>query len=51
VYSKPEDFFADKEIDLVVIATGHDSHESLAIAALEAGKHGMYPMNCAWEER
>lgn len=26
-------------IDLVVIATPHDSHESLSISALEAGKH------------
>lgn len=31
---------ADKKIDLVVVATGHDSHADLAIAALNAGKHG-----------
>lgn len=40
VYSSPDDFFADKEMELVVVATGHDSHKELAIRALRAGKHG-----------
>jgi predicted dehydrogenase len=40
VYHTVGEFFGDKDIDLVVVATGHDSHAYLAIAALEAGKHG-----------
>jgi scyllo-inositol 2-dehydrogenase (NADP+) len=35
----PEQLFADPNIDLVVLATPHDTHARLAIAALEAGKH------------
>ena len=30
---------ADSEVDAVAIATRHDSHASLAVSALEAGKH------------
>lgn len=30
---------ADPEIDTVIVATRHDSHASLALAALRAGKH------------
>jgi scyllo-inositol 2-dehydrogenase (NADP+) len=30
---------ADPEVDLIVIATPHDSHAELAVRALEAGKH------------
>ena len=29
----------DPQVDLVLIATGHDSHASLALQALKAGKH------------
>lgn len=39
-YQTTEDFMADKEIELVVVATGHDSHADLTVAALDAGKHG-----------
>lgn len=34
----PADIFADPEIDLVFIASRHDSHAALTQAALEAGK-------------
>lgn len=34
-----EDILNDKDIDLVLIATRHDSHAELALKALEAGKH------------
>ncbi len=40
LYLTPDEFFADSEIDLVVVATGHDSHADLAIRALKAKKHG-----------
>jgi predicted dehydrogenase len=39
-YRTPEEFMADKEIELVVVATSIPSHADLAVAALEAGKHG-----------
>ena len=35
----PNRVFSDPGVDLVSIATAHDSHAELAIAALEAGKH------------
>ena len=35
----PERIFADAEVDIVSIATAHDSHKDLAIATLGAGKH------------
>ena len=34
-----EDVLNDKDIDLVMIATRHDSHASLVLQALKAGKH------------
>lgn len=39
IYATYDDLVADKELDLIVIATPHDVHEPMAIAALEAGKH------------
>ena len=37
--NNPAWVFSDPEVDLVSIATAHDSHAELAIAALQAGKH------------
>lgn len=34
-----EDILKDQDIDLVLIATRHDSHAELTLKALEAGKH------------
>ncbi|MBC7287227.1 MAG: Gfo/Idh/MocA family oxidoreductase [Armatimonadetes bacterium] len=39
VYGTYEEMLEDEEIGLVVLATPHDVHEPMAIAALEAGKH------------
>lgn len=39
-YRKAEEFFADPDIDFVVVATHADTHASFAEHALEAGKHG-----------
>jgi predicted dehydrogenase len=38
-YRDASTFFADAEIELVLVLTGHTSHFALAKAALEAGKH------------
>ena len=35
----PERLFSDPAIDILSIATAHDSHADLAVAAFEAGKH------------
>src|ERR1700736_5966219 len=35
----PDRIFADPHVDAVVIATQHDSHRPLAVAAAQAGKH------------
>ena len=35
----PEEALADPSVDLIVVATPNDTHESLALAALGAGKH------------
>lgn len=37
--TEPGRIFADPRVDAVVIATQHDSHRSLAVAAARAGKH------------
>lgn len=39
VYSGLEDLLADKETELVLIATPNDVHKPVAIAAMEAGKN------------
>lgn len=38
-YQTQDAMLADPELDLVIITTPHDSHASIAIAALDAGKH------------
>jgi len=40
----------DKEVDAVVIATRHDTHASIALEALEAGKHVLLEKPLALEE-
>jgi len=35
----PEEIFSDPEVDIVSIATSHQSHADLAVAAFKAGKH------------
>lgn len=38
-YSSNEEIFADKNIDIVVVATPNDVHEELCVKALESGHH------------
>lgn len=38
-FASYEEVLVDKQVDLVVLATPHDTHAPMAIAALEAGKH------------
>ena len=38
-YSDLDDALADPAVELIVIATPHDSHADLAVRALDAGKH------------
>jgi len=40
----------DKEVDAVVIATRHDTHASIALEALQAGKHVLLEKPLALEE-
>lgn len=39
VYDTLDDALSDKELELVLITTPHDSHAAIAIEALKAGKH------------
>jgi hypothetical protein len=39
-YQTAGGFFADKDIDLAIVCTRHESHAELAEQALLAGKHG-----------
>jgi len=39
VYATPEEIYADKSIDMVLIATPNDVHKDYAIKSMEAGKH------------
>lgn len=44
-YRTAEDFFADADIELVIVTTHPDTHASFAELALNAGKHGQsYPL-------
>ena len=38
-YSSKEELLADKDIDIVLVATTNETHAELAIEALRAGKH------------
>lgn len=38
-YASLDEALADRDVDLIVIATPHDSHAELTVRALEAGKH------------
>lgn len=38
-YSRPEGVVADEDVEVVIVATPSHTHASLAIAALDAGKH------------
>ncbi|KAF2512672.1 Gfo/Idh/MocA family oxidoreductase [Flavobacterium zhairuonense] len=38
-YDSNESLFADEEVEIIYIATPHDSHAALSIKALESGKH------------
>lgn len=40
-YRTSDEFFADENIDLVIVCTQHDTHAEFAEKALRAGKHGM----------
>ncbi len=46
VVATPNEAFADPQVDLVVIATGNESHYPLARAALQAGKHVVVDKPC-----
>jgi scyllo-inositol 2-dehydrogenase (NADP+) len=39
IYPTLDDLLADEKVDLVVLATPHDTHHDLAIQAMDAGKH------------
>lgn len=39
-YRTEEDFFADPEIELVIVTTHTDTHGTFARKAIDAGKHG-----------
>jgi hypothetical protein len=41
-YRTADEFFADSEIGLVVVATHHDTHAMFAERALEMGMHGLF---------
>lgn len=40
-YQTPDEFFGDKDIELVVVCSQHDSHAEFAERALRSGKHGI----------
>lgn len=44
-YRTADDFFADREIELVVVCTGVDTHATFAERALKSGKHGTCKVN------
>lgn len=51
-YGSYEELFKDAEVDIVYIATPHDSHAELSIKALEHGKHVLCekPMSLSYKD-
>ena len=41
-YRTADDFFADPDIELVIVCTQHESHADLAERSIKAGKHGIF---------
>lgn len=41
-YRTADEFFADPQIEVVIVCTKMDTHTSYAVQALESGKHGMW---------
>lgn len=41
-YRTADEFFADRDVDLVVVASHGDTHGEYAIRALQAGMHGEF---------
>lgn len=41
-YRTADEFFADPNIDVVIVCTQHDTHAEFAETALAAGKHGVF---------
>lgn len=39
VYGSYDEVLADRDVELVVLATPHDTHADMAVAGLDAGKH------------
>jgi predicted dehydrogenase len=48
-YRTADEFFADPNIELVIVCTHHDSHAEFAEKALNTGKHGKYSR--CWRRR
>jgi scyllo-inositol 2-dehydrogenase (NADP+) len=38
-YEQPSELFADSDVDLIILATPHDTHRDLTVEAFAAGKH------------
>lgn len=51
-YDSYEDLFKDDQVDIIYIATPHDSHAELSIKALENGKHVLCekPMSLSYKD-
>jgi hypothetical protein len=47
-YRTADEFFGDTEIDLVVVATHHDTHAGFAERALRSGMHGWFYIYSAY---
>jgi predicted dehydrogenase len=45
-YRTADAFFADPDIELVIVCTSSDNHAEFAEKAMRSGKHGMSTHNC-----